>query len=35
MFLYARIIIDNVVDLSNIDDIRRELRTLPANLGAA
>ncbi|KAK1765267.1 hypothetical protein QBC33DRAFT_496016, partial [Phialemonium atrogriseum] len=35
MFLYARIVIDNVVDLNNIDDIRRELRALPEDLDAA
>lgn len=32
MFLYARIVIDNVVDLTNINDIRRELRVLPEDL---
>ena len=32
MFLYARIVIDNVVDLISIEDIRRELKALPADL---
>ena len=35
MFLYARIVLDNVVDLINIEEIRRELRALPENLDAA
>lgn len=35
MFLYARIVIDNVVDLTNINDIRRELRVLPEDLDDA
>lgn len=35
MFLYSRIVIDNVVDLINIDDIRKELKALPKDLDAA
>ncbi len=35
MFLYARIVLDNVVDLINIEEIRRELRALPEDLDAA
>lgn len=35
MFQYARIIIDNVVDLTNVDDIRRELMILPEDLDDA
>ncbi|SPO07054.1 uncharacterized protein DNG_09748 [Cephalotrichum gorgonifer] len=35
MFLYARIVIDNVADLNSIDDIRKELRVLPEDLDDA
>ncbi len=35
MFLYARIVIDNVVDLTSLNSIRRELRALPEDLDAA
>jgi len=35
MFLYARIVLDNVVDLINVDEIRRELRALPEDLDDA
>jgi len=35
MFLYARIVMDNVVGLISIDDIRRDLRALPEDLNAA
>jgi hypothetical protein len=32
MFLYARIVIDDIVDLISIEEIRRELRALPNDL---
>jgi hypothetical protein len=35
MFIYARIVIDNVVGMISIDEIRRELRALPNNLDDA
>ena len=35
MFLYARIVIDNVELLTDMDEIRQELRALPQNLEAA
>ncbi|KAK0617622.1 hypothetical protein B0T14DRAFT_569112 [Immersiella caudata] len=35
MFLYARIVIDNVVNMISIEEIRRELRVLPEDLDDA
>jgi len=35
MFLYARIILDNVMLLTELDEIKRELKVLPADLNDA
>lgn len=35
MFLYARIMLGNIELLSDIEDIRKELRVLPENLNEA
>ena len=35
MFLYARIVLDNLVELSSIEEIRRELKALPTDLNDA
>jgi len=35
MFLYARIILDNVVNLISLEEIRSELKALPDSLDDA
>jgi hypothetical protein len=35
MFLYARIIMDNVIMLNDVEEVRRELKALPKDLDAA
>lgn len=35
MFLYARVILDNLEQLSSIDEIRHELKALPNDLSDA
>ena len=35
MFLYARIILDNLEQMSSIEEIRYELKALPIDLNAA
>jgi hypothetical protein len=35
MFLYARIILDNLEQMSSIDEIRHELKALPIDLNEA
>ncbi|OJJ99037.1 hypothetical protein ASPACDRAFT_79712 [Aspergillus aculeatus ATCC 16872] len=35
MFLYARIVLDNLQSITRMDDIRRELRALPEDLNTA
>lgn len=35
MFLYARIVLDNLQGIVSLDDIRRELKALPEDLNDA
>ncbi|GAP90443.1 putative NACHT domain protein [Rosellinia necatrix] len=35
MFLYARIVMDNIMMLNNVEEVKRELRVLPNDLDAA
>jgi len=35
MFLYARIILDNLEQMDSVDEIRRELKALPKDLNDA
>lgn len=35
MFLYARIVLDNLQGIVGLDDIRRELKALPEDLNDA
>ncbi|KAI0432735.1 hypothetical protein F5Y09DRAFT_300802 [Xylaria sp. FL1042] len=35
MFLYARIVLDNLMELSSVEEIRQELRALPTDLNDA
>ena len=35
MFLYARIVLDNLLELNSIEQIRRELKALPTELDDA
>jgi hypothetical protein len=35
MFLYARVVMDNVIMLNDVEEVRRELRALPQDLDVA